>query len=133
MLTGLNEWSLYAANSLCQTAVETFEYNVGAASDMICNINNMVLGKDYTGVMSNVELTYGINSAALIESYSFSTADNPLFGYRFDTYKTGTNDSFVDSIGTFDLTAVNNSGIKLVDDSYIKYVSSVEFDGTKQG
>lgn len=106
--------------------------NVGAASDMIFNINNMVLGKDYTGVMSNVELTYGINSAALIESYSFSTADNPIFGYRFDTYKTGTNDSFADSIGTFDLKAINIAdiniaGIKFVDDSYMKYVSSIEF------
>ena len=130
---GLSEWSLYAANTLSQTAVETFDTNVGAASDMIFNINNMVLGKDYTGVMSNVELTYGINSAALIESYSFSTADNPIFGYRFDTYKTGTNDSFVDSIGTFDLKAVNISGIKLVDDSYMKYVSSVEFVASEQG
>lgn len=107
--------------------------NVGSASDMIFNINNMVLGKDYTGVMSNVELTYGINSSALIESYSFSTADNPIFGYRFDTYKTGTNDSFADSIGTFDLKAVNISGIKLVDDSYMKYVSSVEFVASEQG
>jgi hypothetical protein len=93
----------------------------------------MVLGKDYTGVMSNVELTYGINSAALIESYSFSTADNPIFGYRFDTYKTGTNDSFADSIGTFDLKAVNISAIKLVDDSYMKYVSSVDFVASEQG
>jgi len=106
--------------------------NVDAASDMIFNINNMVLGKDYTGVMSNVELTYGINSAALIESYSFSTADNPIFGYRFDTYKAGTNDSFADSIGTFDLKAINIAdiniaGIKFVDDSYMKYVSSIEF------
>jgi hypothetical protein len=129
---GLSEWSLYAANTLSQTAVETFDTNVGAASDMIFNINNMVLGKDYTGVMSNVELTYGINSAALIESYSFSTADNPIFGYRFDTYKTGTNDSFADSIGTFDLKAINIAdiniaGIKFVDDSYMKYVSSIEF------
>lgn len=107
--------------------------NVGAASDMIFNINNMVIGKDYTGVMSNVELTYGINSASLIESYSFSTADNPIFGYRFDTYKTGTNDSFADSIGTFDLKAVNIAGIKLVDDSYMKYVSSVEFVASEQG
>jgi hypothetical protein len=82
--------------------------------------------------MSNVELTYGINSAALIESYSFSTADNPIFGYRFDTYKAGTNDSFADSIGTFDLKAINIAdiniaGIKFVDDSYMKYVSSIEF------
>ena len=90
----------------------------------------MVLGTDYTGVMSNVELTYGINSYEYITSYSFSSSNNPIFGYRFDTYKNGTNDSFVDSIGTFDLKAFNISGIKLVDDSYIKYVSSVEFDGT---
>ena len=111
--------------------------NVDAASDIVFKDTDMVLGNDYAGVMSNVELTYGINSTDLIESYSFTTASNPIFGYRFDTYKTGTNDSFADSIGTFDLKAVsdsgNISGIKLVDDSYMKYVSSVEFVASERG
>lgn len=124
-----NQVALYIGGQLPTNVTK----NVDSASDIVFDDASMVLGKDYTGVMSNVELTYGINSAELIESYSFSTADNPIFGYRFDTYKTGTNDSFVDSIGTFDLKAVNISAIKLVDDSYMKYVSSVEFDATKEG
>ena len=124
-----NQVALYIGGQLPTNVTE----NVDSASDIVFKDTMMVLGKDYTGTMSNVELTYGINSAALIESYSFSTADNPIFGYRFDTYKNGTNDSFADSIGTFDLKAVNISGIKLVDDSYMKYVSSVEFDATKYG
>lgn len=121
-----NQVALYIGGQLPTNVTK----NVDSASDIVFDDASMVLGTDYTGVMSNVELTYGINSYEYITSYSFTGSNNPIFGYRFDTYKNGTNDSFSDSIGTFDLTAVNNSGIKLVDDSYIKYVSSVEFDGT---
>lgn len=104
--------------------------SISSASDVHLDDSAFVLGSNYEGTMSNVELTYGVNSPTLIETYSFESDSGPLFGYRFDNYKTGTNDQFADSVSTYDLQVHSTThGIKLSDNSYAKYVSSLNFAG----
>ena len=118
MYTGLSGFNSFAS--------------VGSSSDVRLNDSNFFFGIDYTGTMSNVELTYGINSPTYIQTYSFVSGDGPVFGYRFDNYKTGTNNEFSDSISSYDLEVKNPTsthGIKLSDSSYTNYVSSLHFSG----
>ena len=108
---------------------ENFKDEVDQASDILLQTSAYEIGSGFLGTMVDYKLTYGLNSEDLISTYSYKVEN--LFGYNFDKYKDGTNDQFSDNggEGVNDLQASTPTGIKFVSDSYIPFVSSIEFNG----
>lgn len=84
-----------------------------------------VLGNDFVGSMADFKLTYGIHSPGYIQ-YLQEGVIVRLFGYRFDRYIQGTNNTFEDSMLNNNLTVTNNK-IKFTPVGYVDFVSSLEF------
>lgn len=90
---------------------------------------DFVLGSDYTGTIADFKLTYGDHSPEYVQNLRDKTVIRGLFGYRFDTYRTGTNNEFSDSMG-INTMSVQNNKVSLTTVGYIDFVSSVEFAAT---
>ena len=120
----VNMWYNASKQTVAGSGSDTLQ-----SSQISLNISDYKIGEEYTGLMRDIQLIKGIPGDDLISTYSYTV--QKLFGYRFDNYRINTNNEFTDSEGGSNDLIVkdggSNNSISLCPNSYMKFVSSLDF------